>query len=138
MFLLASCGSGGTVGTDMQVGPDLSGTYSGTYTTNIGATPIPFTLNIIQRDVKTIGILGQVETTYTGTFLSRQIYGQVSGKELGFDLSLTLTEPNDGGQISMSGNTNGTLINITSITGTDSFGTYTSGSGSCTRVIPVP
>ena len=138
MFLLASCGSGGTVGTDMQVGPDLAGMYSGTYTANTEITPIPFTLVINEAETKPIGILGLMETTYTGTFLSRQIYGQVSGKELGFDLSLTLTEPNDGGQISMSGNTNGTVINITSLTGTDSFGTYTSGSGSCTRVIPVP
>ena len=137
MFLLASCGSGGS---GLQAGPelDLPGTYSGTYTVNTEITPIPFTLVLTSTGTKPVGVLMLMETTYTGTFTSPETYGQVSGNGSGLSLSLMVNEPNDGGQISISGDTNGTVINIKSITGTDSFGTYTSGSGSCTKVIPVP
>jgi hypothetical protein len=138
IFLLASCGSGGSVGADTQVEPNvLSGIYSGAYTTNAETVPIPFTLVIAQTESKYIGLLRQMETTYSGTFNSAQINGQMSGRGYDFDLSLTVTEPSDGGQITILGTINGMAINITSITGTTSFGTYTSGSGSCTRNMQV-
>lgn len=140
---LTACGGGSASGTvsgnsgdagnnngnnNQQVAPvALAANYTGTYRTNVVTNQTPFAMSLAQNG-----------SAVTGTFASMKISGQVTGTVTGNNVVLTVTEPNNGGQVTINATVNGNTFAIGSITGVDTFGNNTSGTGSCTAQASPP
>jgi hypothetical protein len=105
----------------------LAQNYKGTYRTNIITTSPSFLLTLTQNG-----------SAFSGTFTSIKIAGQAVGTVSGSNITFTVTEPGNGGQVTFTGTVSGSTMTIGSITGLDTFGNNTSGTGSCTALATPP
>ena len=105
-------------------GLDLTGTWSGTFTTSIITTPTPVTL-----------VLSQSSSNVTGTYSSQAggvgtVSGTLNGNTLTFSLQQTTTGCS--GTFSGTGTVSGNTMTFT-FSGNDCLGTHSNGQGTVTR-----
>lgn len=132
---MAACGGGGssTPGTDSNPGgggssnlPVVAGDYSGSYTTNVITTSTPYALSLTQSG-----------SSLSGQFTSTKISGAVSGTVAADkSMALTVTEPRLLGTVSLNLTPTNNGYTITSVSGTDAFGTHTTVVGTAVTSTP--
>lgn len=141
---LAACGGGGGAGSGTGAGgtvgstggggggsttPGVAGQYTGAYKTNVITSSTPYALYLTQNG-----------STVSGRFVSTKITGQVGGSVANDGtLTLIVSEPVGLGTIyvSMAPTGSGTWT-LATISGSDVFGTHTSGSGTLAPMVSTP
>lgn len=119
-LLITACGGGGGGDGTSGTGINLTGTWSGTYLSNLGNTTITFTI-------------AQSGNSFSGSWASAAGgYGTVEGTISGVNITVTVRDTsNCGGTYTGTGTVDGNTINY-NLSGTDCQGT-SNGQGTVTK-----
>lgn len=122
---VSGCGGGGSTPPTSPSGGSVvvPASLTGSYTTNILSSAVPFSLTS-----------KQLGAALTGLFSSAAFNGPITGT-VNSNGTVTFTIQQASGNITVTATLSGGTISITSITGTDTFGYHTTGAGSCTEPV---